>query len=59
MTEILRLDNFKSPGPDDLGPKIIKDIAPIIIEPLTYICNLSFQVGLVPDELKRARIVPI
>ena len=31
----------------------------IIIEPLTYICNLSFQTGLVPDELKRARIVPV
>ena len=59
LTEILRLDNLKSPGPDSLGPKIIKDIASIIIEPLTYICNLSFQTGLVPDELKRARIVPI
>ena len=59
LTEILRLDNLNSPGPDGLGPKIIKDIASIIIEPLIYICNLSFQTGLVPDELKRARIVPI
>ena len=31
LTEILRLDNLKLPGPDSLGPKIIKDIASIII----------------------------
>jgi hypothetical protein len=55
----MRLDNLKSPGPDGLGPNIIKDFAPIIIEPLIYICNLSFQAGLVSDELKSARIVPI
>jgi hypothetical protein len=59
LTEIWRLDNVKSPEPDGLGPKIIEDIAPIIIEPLTYIFNLSFQARLVPGELERARIVPI
>jgi hypothetical protein len=30
-TENSRLDNSKLPGPDGLSPKIIKDIAPIII----------------------------
>jgi hypothetical protein len=59
LTEILRLDKVISPGPDSLGPKIIEDIASKTIEQLTCICKFSFQAGLIPDELKRASIVPI
>jgi hypothetical protein len=65
ITESYKLNISKSPGPDCLGPKFIKDIVSIIIEPLTYIYNLSFQTGIVPHELKRlyelkrATIIPI
>ena len=59
VVEICKLNNCESLGPNGLGPKIIKDILHIIIEPLTYIYNLSFKVGIVPDEFKRAKIIPI
>jgi hypothetical protein len=59
LREIDKLNNNKSPGPDGVGPNILKDVADIIVRPLAYLCNLSFQTGLVPEGLKLARIVPI
>jgi hypothetical protein len=35
----------KSPGPDSIGPKLLKLISANIVEPFTYICNLSFATG--------------
>jgi hypothetical protein len=49
----------KSPGPDEIGPKLVKSIAPMILEPLVHIYNLSFLSGVVPDKLKVAKIVPV
>ena len=49
----------KSPGPDEIGPKLVKLIAPMILEPLVHIYNLSFSSGVVPDKLKVAKIVPV
>jgi len=44
----------KSPGPDNIGPKLLKEIATEIVEPLLYLFNLSLLTGLVPDSLKIA-----
>ena len=51
--------NNKSPGADNIGPKILKEIAHEVIPPLTYIFNLSFSTGVVPDSLKLAKVIPI
>ena len=32
----------KSPGPDNIGPKLLKSILIDLTDPLVYICNLSF-----------------
>ena len=32
---------------------------PVICTPLTYICNLSLQEGVFPDELKIANVIPL
>ena len=55
---ICNLKNGKSPGPDNIGPKIIKLISHIIIDPLQYMYNLSFEKGIVPDKLKTGKISP-
>ena len=51
--------NNKSPGPDNIGPQLIKYVACKLCYPLLYIFNLSFEKGLVPDKLKLAKVVPV
>lgn len=49
----------KSPGADNIGPKIIKKSAAAIVERLVYLYNLPFYTGCVPDKLKLAKIIPM
>ena len=51
--------NTATPGWDELSLPILSCISTYIIEPLTYIINLSFSEGIVPVEIKTARIVPL
>ena len=53
------LNNNKSPGPDTIGPRLIKEIQHSILDPLLHIINLSFSSGVFPDLLKIAKVVPI
>jgi len=56
---ILKFPNNKAPGNDNINSKIIKEVSDVIAGPLTYVFNLSFANGLVPDLLKIAKVVPI
>jgi len=58
-TIIHKLINSKSPGHDNIGPKLIKYIASAIIHPLVYIYNSSLANGMVPDRLKIGKVVPV
>jgi len=49
----------KSSGPDNIGPKLIKEVVEILIEPLVHIFKLTLTTGVVPDKLKIARIRPM
>jgi len=53
------LQNGKAPGFDHIGPGLVKEISPVICEPLLYIFNLSLSMGIVPDQLKIAKIIPV
>ena len=56
------IDNLKlskSPGPDNIGPKIIYDSKSVLLEPLLYIYNLSLKTGMVPSQMKIAKVIPI
>jgi len=57
--EIIRImhkfPNNKAPGNDNINSKILKEVSDIIADPLTFIFNLSFKTGLVPDLLKIAK----
>ena len=55
---IINLKN-SSPGWDDFTAKIVKLSYPSFIIPLTYICNLSLSSGIVPNDLKIAKVIPI
>jgi len=49
----------KSPGADDISPKIVKEISIDISCPLAHIFNLSFISGTVPDSLELAKVIQI
>jgi len=48
-----------SSGLDDIDPMIALPLIKSIAQPLSEIINCSFSTGVVPDELKLAKIVPI
>ena len=49
----------KATGLDGIPSRFIKDGASIIAEPLAHVINLSLIQGMVPEDLKSARVVPI
>ena len=55
----VKLKNGKAPGFDQIGPSLVKEIFPVICEPLLHIFNLSLSMGIVPDQLKIAKIIPV
>ena len=50
--------NNKSPEPDSIGPVLVKLMKNLILDPLTYIFNLSLSTGLVPYRMKIAKVIP-
>ena len=56
---IKQLNNSNSKGWDDLCCDIIINIGHLIAKPLSHIINLSFSNGIVPWELKRAKVTAI
>ena len=55
---ILNLKNSAA-GPDEIPPKVVKAVAPLIFGPLVHVFNLSLQQGIVPKALKIARVIPV
>ena len=55
------ISDFKdsAAGWDELKPSVIRGIKEFIKMPLRHICNLSFNTGVFPWELKVANVVPI
>ena len=49
----------KSPGPDGLHPKVLREIAAQIANPLSTMFRASLQTGLIPNTWKLAHVTPI
>ena len=54
-----KLGSRKSAGHDNIKADLIKCVANEIVKPLSIIFNMSLSNGIVPDELKIAKVVPI
>ena len=50
------LDTSKSPGPDQVHPKVLFEFADVIDTPLCIIFNSSFKSGIVPETWKIGQI---
>ena len=53
------MKDSRSPGPDRILAKILKDAAELICNPLKIIFNKSLKTGVFPDKWKTARETPI
>ena len=56
---ISKLKNNKSPGPNNIGSKLVKNNVSILVDPLIHLFNLSITTGVVPDKLKLAKVIPV
>jgi hypothetical protein len=54
---LLNINPNRSPGPDGIHPKALKETAAILVKPLTKIYNASLQSGIVPDLWKLGNII--
>ncbi|CAM4525312.1 unnamed protein product [Lepidochelys kempii] len=54
-----KLDEHKSMGPDELHLRVLKELGDVIAEPLAIIFENSWRLGEVPDNRKKANVVPI
>jgi len=58
--EVLRkLQPDKSPGPDNIHPRILKECAVELAMPLTILFQSTLTEGCVPQEWKQANVTPI
>ena len=57
--EILQLNTKKSPGPDAIPSKIVKDSFGILTPPLTNLFNASINGSSFPSDLKYANVTPL
>ncbi|CAM4652477.1 unnamed protein product, partial [Caretta caretta] len=54
-----KLDVHKSMGLDKLHLRVLKELAAVIAEPLAIIFENSWRTGEIPDDWKKANVVPI
>ena len=52
------LDPTKAVGPDEIPPRVLKELASDIAPVLTEIFNRSYQTGVMPDDWRKANVVP-
>lgn len=54
-----KCSNKMSTDCNDIDMKLVKQIIGGISKPLTFICNLSFQTGNFPNNMKIAKVIPL
>ncbi|GAB0188372.1 mitochondrial enolase superfamily member 1 [Grus japonensis] len=56
---LLHLDAYKSMGPDGIHPRVLRELADVIVRPLSIIFQWSWESGEVSVDWKLANVVPI
>ena len=57
--ELENLDPSKSCGHDNIMPKVVKQLATELSEPLSHIINLTFSTGKIPVDFKTSIVIPV
>ena len=53
------LNPHKAAGPDDIKPRILKELSSEIDHILTTICRKSYKTGIIPDVWSKANVTPV
>ena len=59
LRKLLELDPSSSAGPDGIHPRLMKECAQVLVSPLCQVLRKSLDEGLLPEEWKVSRVVPI
>ena len=59
LKELSKLKVTKALGLNGITARLLKDTAPGIGKPITYLVNITISTGLIPAEWKDARVTPI
>ena len=59
LNKLKNLKSSKSAGPDGLHPRVLREAAAQLCVPLTILFKRSLDEGLLPEDWKRANVIPI
>ncbi|PKU46912.1 rna-directed dna polymerase from mobile element jockey-like [Limosa lapponica baueri] len=57
--QLRRLDIHKSMGPDGIHPRVLRELAEVIAGPLSIIFERSWRTGEVPEDWRKANVIPV
>ena len=56
---LLQLDCHESMAPDEIHPRVLRELAEVIAEPLSIIYQCSLLTGEIPEDWRLANVTPI
>ena len=59
LKSLQKLRSDKSPGSDNMSPRLLKEISHVIVNPVKVIFQKSIDSGLVPEDWRTANVCPI
>ena len=59
VTEVRNMKSNKSCGPDEIHPKMLKELIDFVSSPITILLNKTMLDGVIPDYWKNAFVTPI
>ena len=57
--QLQRLNPYKAVGPDNISPRVLKELANVLSQPLAALFQKSLDNAIVPEDWKRARVTPL